>query len=185
MSSANPTAPTQRSTFVTTLAWLTIVPAALGVLVATLQNVLINTVIPMDQMALLTGPEAEHTPAFAAFMLEHMRAMLAAFWLATVVSLASGIGLLRRKEWARLLFIALMGLSIPWNIGGLFIQQSFLSSMSIMPEMPPEFHAQFEDMMSSMRIVSIIMAAAFSAVAGWLIWRLSSEPIKAEFGAQS
>lgn len=169
MSSTNLTAPTQRSTFVTTLAWLTIVPSALGVLVATLQNVLINTVVPMDQMALLTGPEAEHMPAFAVFMLEHMRAMLAAFWLATVVSLASGIGLLRRKEWARLLFIALMGLSILWNIGGLFIQQSVLLSMSGMPEVPPEFHAQFDDMASTMWIVSITMAVAFSAVSGWLI----------------
>lgn len=185
MSSPTPTTPTQRSTFVTTLAWLVIVPAALGVVIATLQNVLVFTVMPLDQKALPSGPGAAHMPAFAVFMFEHMRAVFAAFWLAMVVSLASGIGLLRRREWARLLFIALLGLSILWNIAGLLIQQSVFSSMSAMPDAPPEFRAQFEDMASTMWLVSIAMAVGFSAVSAWLIWRLSSAPIKAEFGAAS
>lgn len=181
MSSATALAP--RSSFVTILAWLVIVPAALGVLVATLQNVLVFTMMPMDQFALPSGPGAEHMPALALFMFRHIHAVLAVFWLLMVLSLASGIGLLRRKEWARLCFIGLMGLSILWNIAGLLIQQSVFSSMSAMPDAPPEFRTQFEDMASTMWIVSIAMAVGFSAVSGWLIWRLSSASIKAEFGA--
>lgn len=183
MSSLTPTEPAQRSTFVTTLAWMVIVPSALGVVISTLQNILIFTVIPVDQMALPSGQGAEHLPAFAVFMFEHIRAVFAVFWLLMVMSLASGIGLLRRKEWARLVFIALMGLNILWNIAGLFVQQSVFSSMSTMPEAPPEFRAQFESMAKTMWVASIAMAVGFSAVSGWLMWRLASGPVKAEFGA--
>ena len=104
-------------------------------------------------------------------------------WLWMVPSQASGIGLLKRKEWARLLFIALLGLSILGNIGGFFAQQSAFSYISAMPEAPPEFHAQFERMATTMWVVSIAMAVGVSAVSGWLMWRLASAPVKAEFGA--
>lgn len=183
MSSITPTAPAQRSTFVTILAWLMIVPSALGVLISTLQNVLVFTVMPMDQMTLPSGPEAEQIPAVALFMMEHMRAVFAAFWLLTVLALASGIGLLKRKEWARLAVIALLVLNIVMNLGGLYVQQSFLSSIPVAADTPPEFREQFESMASTMWTVSIAMALGFSAVSAWMIWRLSSESIKAEFAA--
>jgi hypothetical protein len=185
MSMPTPNPPTQRSSFVTTLAWITIVPAALGVVISTLQNILFFTVMPMDPQSLPSVPDMEQMPAFVTFMLAHLRAMFVAFWLMTVVSLVSGIGLLRRKEWARLFFIALMGLSIVWNMAGVYLQQSFFSAIPSMAEAPPEFSAQFESMASTMWVVSIAMAVAFSAVSVWLIWRLSSAPIKAEFGATS
>ena len=183
MPSPPQTTPTQRSAFVTTLAWMVIVPSALGVVISTLQNILVFTVIPVDQMTLPTGSGAEHLPAFAVFMFEHIRAVFAAAWLLMAASLASGIGMLKRKEWARLLFIALLGLSILGSIGGIFAQQSAFSSISVMPEAPPEFSAQFETMATTMWVVSIAMAVGFSAVSGWLMWRLASAPIKAEFGA--
>ena len=183
MSSLTPTAPAQRSNFVTVLAWLMIVPSALGVLISTLQNVLVFTVMPMDQMTLPSGPEAEQIPAFALFMMEHMRAVFVAFWLLTVLALASGIGLLQRREWARLVVIALLALSIVMNLGGLYVQQSFLSSIPVSTDAPPEFRQQFESMASTMWTVSIAMALGFSAVSAWMIWRLNSESIKAEFGA--
>lgn len=183
MSSLTPTEPAQRSTFVTTLAWMVIVPSALGVVISTLQNILVFTVIPVDQMALPTGPGAEHMPPIAVFLFGHIRAVFAAAWLLMVASLATGIGLLKRKEWARLLFIALLGLSILGNIGGFFVQQSAISTISAMPEAPSEFRAQFESMATTMQFVSIAMAVGFSAVSGWLMWRLASGPVKAEFGA--
>lgn len=183
MSSPTPTAPAQRSSFVTTLAWLLIVPSALGVLITTLQNVMITTVMPMDQMMFPSGPEAEQIPEVALFMMEHMRAVMVAFWLLTVLALASGIGLLKRKEWARLAVIALLVLNIVMNLGGLYVQQSFLSSIPVAADTPPEFREQFESMASTMWTVSIAMALGFSAVSAWLIWRLSSESIRAEFAA--
>lgn len=185
MSSPTPTAPAQRSSFVTSLAWLMIVPSVLGVLITTLQNVMITTVMPMDQMMLPSELEAEQMPAFAVFMFEHMRTLLAAFWLMTVVSLASGIGLLKRKEWARLAVIALLALSILMNLGGLYVQQSFLSSVPAIVNTPPEFREQFDGMAAAMWNVSIAMALGFSAVSAWLIWRLASESVKAEFAAEA
>lgn len=183
MSSATLTTPAQRSTFVTTLAWLMIVPSALGVLVSTLQTVLVFTMMPMDQMALPPADQMAQMPAFAVFMLEHMRAVVVAFWLLTVLALVSGIGLLKRREWARLVVIALLVLSIVMNLGGLYIQQSFLSSIPAMAEAPPEFREQFDSMASTMWTASVGMALVFSAVSGWLIWRLASESVKAEFAA--
>jgi hypothetical protein len=53
---------------------------------------------------------------------------------------------------------------------------------SRIPEMagmgaPPEF----ETMMLIMKIASVIMVSAFSALFGWVIKKLTSDPIKAEF----
>lgn len=178
-----PSSPAQRSSFVTVLAWLLIVPSVLGVLISTLQNVMIATVMPMDQMTLPSGPEAEQLPAFVTFVFGHIRALFVVFWLMTVVSLASGIGLLKRREWARLAVMALLALSILWNLGGLYLQHSLMSSMTATADAPQDFRDQFDSMASTVWMVSLAMALGFSAVSAWLIWRLGSAPIKAEFGS--
>ncbi|MDQ7743883.1 hypothetical protein [Hydrogenophaga pseudoflava] len=183
MSPIHPTTPAPRSTFVTTLAWLMIVPSALGVLMSTLQSILVFTMLPMDQMVLPPADQMAQMPAFAVFMLEHMRAVMVAFWLLTVLALASGIGLLKRREWARLVVIALLALSIVMNLGGLYVQQSFLSAIPATADAPPEFREQFESMASTMWTASLAMALVFSGVSAWLIWRLASAPVKAEFAA--
>jgi len=108
----------QRSTFVSVLAWIFIVIAGFALLISILQNIMITAMFPMEEMQKsLNAPEAQEMPAVARFMFSHFTLFFRAFLVVTLVTFISAIGLLKRKNWARIIFIALMALGIAWNIG--------------------------------------------------------------------
>jgi hypothetical protein len=176
-----------RSSFVTVLAWIFIAFAGFGTFISLLQNIMINTVFPLDQMrsAMSQAHSDQNMPAFAAFMFNNIRLFFAAFLIVSVSTLIAAIALLKRKNWARVLFIAILALGIVWNLGGLVVQQFFFASMSsIPPNTPPEFRANFEamgTMMTVMKIFSAVMAVGFSVLFAWIIKRLASVAIRQEF----
>jgi hypothetical protein len=174
-------APFQRSTFVNVLAWIFIVFGGLATFISILQNVMIRMMFHKEEMtqALQRAENAKQMPAFANFMFNHIDLFFLFILVVSATSFASAIALLKRKNWARIVFIVLMSLGIAWNLGGLVLQFTIFSSM---PEMvgkgvPPEFGK----MMIIMKIAGVIMVLAFSALFGWIIKKLTSAPIKAEF----
>jgi hypothetical protein len=176
--------PAERSTFVTVLAWIFIALSGFSTVISILQNILISYVMPMAQMQSAVD-EAEARGPFppgAAFMIGHMRLLFGAFLVLSAITLMVSIGLLKRWNWARLVFICLMVLGIVWNIAGVFLQRLMFSAMPPMPDdAPPEARAMFETMMPMMQVVSAIFALAFCALFGWIIWRLMSADIRREF----
>jgi hypothetical protein len=173
-----------RSSFVTALAWVFIVLSGFATLIAVAQNVMINTMFPVDQMeaAMHSAKTQQDIPPIAKFMTSHFRLFFGAFLALSVVTLVSSISLLKRKNWARLIFISLMGLGIVWNIGGLFLQQAMFSTMPPPPTTaPPEFQNQFNSMAQTMMIFSAIMAIGFSVLFAWIIKRLASQKVREEF----
>jgi hypothetical protein len=92
-----------------------------------------------------------------------------------VVTLTSAIGLLKRRNWARLIFITIMSLGIVVNILGL-LTQFFMFAF-----MPQTGDGQFDTMITMMKGFSVLMSIGISALFGGIIWKLFSEPIKAEF----
>lgn len=179
-----PAASVQRSTFVTVLAWIAIVMAGFTTFVGVLQNIMVSTMMSFDDMPLPSGPEFEQIPEFMRFLMANVRWAFLAFLMVSAATLASAIGLLRRKEWARLAFIGLLSLGIVWNIAGIFIQHSMLGSAAMAPmHAPPEFRAEFERMAMMMGIFSVVFAVAVSVLFGWIIKRLCSAPVRAEFGS--
>ena len=174
----------ERSSFVTVLAWVFIVLSGFATLIAIAQNVMINTMFSFDQMetAMQTAKAQQNMPPVAEFMTNHFRLFFGAFLALSAVTLISSIALLKRKSWARLIFISLMGLGIIWNLGGLFLQQAMFSSMPSPPTTaPPEFQAQFNLMAHAMMIFSAIIAIALSVLFAWIIKRLTSQRIRREF----
>jgi hypothetical protein len=173
-----------RSSFVTVLAWVFIVLSGFTTLIAIAQNIMISTMFSADQMeaAMHAAKGKQDIPPIAEFMTSHFRLFFGAFLALSVVTLVSSIALLKRKNWARLMFICLMGLSIVWNIGGLFFQQAMFSSMPSPPTTaPPGFQAQFNSMAQTMMIFSAIMAIGFSILFAWIIKRLTSQKVRKEF----
>ncbi len=169
-----------RSTFVTVLAWIFIVGGGFTTFISVLQNVMLTFFFPVDQMQTTTG--AENMPAVALFMLNHMRLFFAAFLILSLTVFVSSIGLLKRKNWARLIFICLFVLGIIWNVAGIFIQSAMFSAMPAPPPgAPQEFTAQIESMANTMLVFSFAMAVGVSALFGWLIKRLLSPTIRREF----
>lgn len=176
----------QRSTFVSVLAWIFIVLAGFALVISILQNIMITVMLPLEEMQKsLNAPEAQEMPAAAKFMFSHFTLFFRAFLVVTLVTFIAAIGLLKRKNWARIIFIVLMALGIAWNIGGVIFQNLFFQGMqSEMTNMPPDarqFEAQFESMMVVMRMFSILLALAFTVLFGWIIKKLASAKIKREF----
>ena len=176
-------ASTPRSNFVTVVAWIFIVLSGFASLIALLQNLMLHLAMPMDEMKQhMSGQAVEQMPAAAMFMFGHIELIFAAFLAVCLGTLASSVGLLKRKSWARITFIALMLFGVFWNLGGLVLQQTFMSQMPIPPDAPSEFQSHFESMMKVMRVVTALVALGMSTLFGWIAWRLWLPSIVAEFG---
>jgi hypothetical protein len=178
-----PTTPTSQSTFVTVVAWIFIGLSAGSTLISILQNVLLNVVFssgfPVDDAR-------KHMPPLVAFLFGHVRLYFLAFLLVSVATLCTSIGLLLRREWARIALIGILAFGILWMIGGIVLQQWLLPSIfdvgHLPAQAPPEFEAGMRGMMMTIRIFSALWAIVISVLYGWIIWRLRSPAIAAEFG---
>ena len=180
-----------RSSFVTVVAWVFIVLSGLGTLVTAMQNLLFSAA-PFDQFdSALKDSAAVQLPAPAHFMFSHVRLIVLTGFLVNLLMLVSSIGLLRRRNWARLVFIGLLGCGILYMIAGLFIQQSFMSSFNTSFHGAPQdsvFRAnadRFQSMFNTMRVFMLVFSVAIAGVLGWIVVKLSSARIRAEFAPRA
>lgn len=171
-----------RSTFVTVLAWIFIVMSGMGTLVSILQNVMIHLMLrdaALDQ-ALQAAPE--NVPAVLVFLAGHARLVFVGFFLVTLFTLASSIGLLRRYNWARWCFIGVMGLGIAWQLAGLAIQSSLLATVRGQFAQAAQMGGpDMGAMVAVIAVVGAIFAAGMIVLHAWLILRLVSPRVAAEF----
>ena len=170
-----------KSTFVTVLAWIFIVLSGFATLIGILQNIMIQTMFndPKFSEGLAKAPQG--VPAPVSFMASNFKLIFAAFLACFVVTLISSVGLLNRRNWARLFFVGIMALGIVWNIGGLLLQFTTFSSFPPLPQAAQHEADAFQSMFMTMMVFSAIIAIAFSVLFGWIIKRLLSPPIAAEF----
>lgn len=184
MSSTQSQLPAGRSEFVTVLAWIFIGLSGLGTLMSVAQYFMVGIMMSPGPMreAMNDAQTRGDVPPAVAFMLAHFRQMIGAFFLISLITLVTSIGLLKRWNWARLVFIALMALGIAWNVAGVLLQRLMLAGMPMLPEnMPPDFRNYFETMMSAMQIFGVIFALGFCVLYGWIIVRLMSAKVRREF----
>lgn len=175
-----------RSSFVTSLAWTFIVLGGFTTLISVLENVMVNLAFPMEEIrgAMREAQGAQALPPFAAFMFEHLRFFAACFLAVSVFTLVSAIGLLKRMNWARLIFVGVMVLGVIWNLAGLVIPYFMSSSFPQIPDTAPhEFQQNFQLMMNIMKVVTAVIAIVFAALFAWFAKRLMSAEIKREFNA--
>ncbi len=184
--------PAPRSAFITSLAWSFIILAAFGVLIGLLQNIMFNVMLgTMDiEVVIKDASAAGVMPEFMAVIFRHMRALLAITLALSLLTLFAAIALLKRRNWARIVFVVMMWLSAAGNLGGLWLQYQILNSASM------------QEMMKSMNVVSgaatsmdgliqgamwfsALIAVVFAALFAWVAIRLSSREIKNEFGHES
>ena len=182
---STPTTP-PRSTFVTVLAWLGIVLAGFATLIGTAQIFIVRTMFRDPAMAavihdsLATAP----IPELAKALFGHIQYVFLFTFLFAAAALAASIGLLHRRNWARLAFVGLLTLGICWNLFSLVIQQAMMSSMQVPLSQPGASVPDFATMFRFMRVFMIVIALGLSVLFAWLISRLVSRPVKAEFAAR-
>jgi hypothetical protein len=169
-----------RSSFVTAVAWVFIVLAGFATLIAILQNIMIAVMFPAEAMR--ETENVKDAPAIARFMFSYPLVIFGAFLAVAATTLISAIGLLRRKNWARLIFIGMLSLGTLWNLGGLAVMFFTFSSMPQIPDhAPPNVRSDFDFMWNLMMGFSVVVALVFAGLFGWIIKRLVSLEIKREF----
>lgn len=176
-----------RSAFVTVVAWIFIALDGMGLFISLLQNIVVNTVFSFDRLheAEMQAQSKMHVPPFFFWIFGHIRLFLGIFLIWTLIKFVSAIGLLRRQNWARLVFIGFLALGIAWNIAAIVLQQFFVSSMLTAMPPPPNAPKNFNEVMQGMligiRVFSAIFAIGFSVLLAWMIKKLLSPVIVAEF----
>ena len=172
----------QKSTFVSVLAWIFIVLGGFATFMSILQNIMLHYFFPKNEMnqTLQQAGQNQQMPALAEFMFNNFDVLFILFFVISAISLISAIALLKRKNWARIVFIVLMSFGIAWNVFGLVLQFTMFSSSNEFTggQAPPP---EFQNMMQFMKIASIIMVVAISALFGFVIKKLCSKKIKTEF----
>lgn len=167
-----------RSTFVTVVAWVFIVLSWFVSLIAILQNVMVHLMFAHDDFAeqLKNSPAADNMSAFEYFMLTSMEWVVAGFLVAALISLVSAVGLLKRRNWARRAFIVVLSLGVLANLASVVLMVAMANSAA-----PHNLPANFATMQLVIQVVNGAIAVAIVGLFGWLIRRLMSEKIKAEF----
>lgn len=172
-----------RSGFVTTLAWISIVLAGFATATTLLQAMVVWTMMPAGP---LLHSEALPVPPVLVFVSAHLRWIVAVMLAVSALTLVSAIGLLQRREWARVLFIVMLAVGIAWSLGVLGLQVSMVSTvMTPLPDTPLEAHDHFVRMAHLSFGFALLLALGLSALLGWLIVRLGSDRVRAEFRATS
>ena len=173
-----------RSAFVTGLAWVFIALGGFSTLIAILQNIMLAVMFPIDEMrsAVKQTSEAHPIPAPYRFMAEYFRLFFVFFLVLSATTFVSAIGLLKRWNWARLVFIGIMAVGVLWNLSGLAMPFLMASWMPPMPEHgPAQFRDQFDLLWKIMMAFTILVGLAFAGLFAWIIKRLVSPEIRSEF----
>jgi hypothetical protein len=170
--------PATRSTLVNVIAWFGIATGACATPVAVIQTLMLGTLAPQLQAA-LESQEMAQMPAPVRLAFENFELVFQVFLAAAVATLVFSIGLLKRKNWGRLGVIALLGVAIVQQLLLFWVQMSMGTALSVPGgEGLPELQAA----MLLMQVVGGVLTVVQVGVCAWLIWKLQTPAIRAEFG---
>ena len=170
----------QPSNFVTIVAWIFIILTGFATLISVLQNIMLHVFFAIPEMNMAMSMPLAGEPAFATFLKSQMRLFAALLLVYTAITLASSIGLLLRKNWARLIFISMLALNIVWCGVGIILQIAMLPSMQDSFASAPSA-PDMSIPLITVTITSTLFVLCFAALYAWLAKRLLSPAIVAEF----
>src|SRR5258708_7056297 len=174
-----------KSNFVTVVAWIFIAFSGFATFIPLLQNLMVAIMPKAFFNQARKAPTLTRTmPAGPRFMFAHFQLMVLVMFIVCAATLISSIGLLRRHNWARLVFVTLLGLGGLYNVGAIFLQQSMTASFGrpfpAGSALGPA-DQQFQQMVAPMKATMVVIEIGFAALFCWIIVKLVSPPIRAEF----
>jgi len=171
-----------RSAFVTAVGWVFLAFSAIGTFIGILQNVMFATIFPSQELhrAASSDPEFTRLPPFFRFFMAHPWLWFALALLVSATTLVASIGLLRRRNWARCLFIGILGAGVAWFVGSLFLAWQMFSSGPFRDKTTP---AEFGGFLVVMQVFMAIFAIGLATLFIWMIRKLLSSQIREEFRA--
>lgn len=160
----------QKSTFVTVVAWIFIVLSAMVLTSMFIQIIMFSFVFNSE----FKDQIFSEAPWLAFFW------MIMCLWV--IFALITSIGLLRRRNWARILFMIGMVLLILYSIFCavvlVFAPEFLWGDMAHNQQLQNNLE---DDLFSNFRIAMAVFTLAFSALWAWMLTRFMSPKIKQEF----
>lgn len=166
-----------KNNFTTIIAWVFILLAGFGTLGTLMQSLMLQYLYANPEFAAAMLSATQQLPPQSAFMLEHIRLVS---WIAFVISttlLVSAIGLLRRNNLARRVFIGMLWLFAGATLALSVVQLAYLDNLATGNDLPEGFIR----LMQATRIMSLIFGIGLGALFGWLGWKLTAPSVVAEF----
>jgi hypothetical protein len=167
---------------VTVVAWVFIVISGFAALVCILQSILIAVMFPHGLMQQVSTQPGTHVREFARLMFNHIQMIFLLLLMVYAATLVTAIGLLKRENWARIVFVGLMGVGVAWNVASILLMYYFLPSTSEM--LTTETLAlpdQFDVMRNVVFVSGLAVSFGFIVLFGWIAGRLNSGEIRREF----
>jgi hypothetical protein len=170
-----------RSNFVTVTGWIFAILAGGVSAISLLQNVMFHTLFRTDPAFDALASNKEELDQFQ-WMMKAMPWLMGLVFVASITTLTAAIGLIRRIEWARRIFLAMLALMILWQIGGLVHALWFMGKMDAhLDAAPADIGRAFRTMQALMVGATIVFGVLVSSLLAWLAWRLTRPEIRAEF----
>jgi hypothetical protein len=169
-----------RSDFVTRLAWMFIVPAGFMTFTSLVQMVMAYVMFPGGAMRELFGYlPVGNMPGVFGFVTSNIHVLFVGCFVISALAFISAMGLLRRKNWARIVFIVVLVLGLVSNVLGIIMLFSvFPLVRGIIGGEVPE---QFDMIFNAVQVSALLLTVATAGLFGWIIRKLVSPPINAEF----
>lgn len=183
-----PPLPVARNPMIDSMAKLALLMGVLWVLYALGQALLVTALpampLPTDAIGSFLRPIELRLPPLLQWCWDHL---LALSWLQVVLALgfcATSWALLRRREWARLAFVAFLVLTALANFVSLpLLWELFDALQALLPHGVDASQLQAE--LHTGRITSLFTAAAtcliFVGLHGWIVYLLYRPAVRAEF----
>lgn len=170
----------EKSVFVTVLAWIFIVFSALGLLILCL-DAMVFWAMPLDKM-MEQGAQSgagQASPIAPAMFITLFRWFMLFMLLFEAWVLASSVGLLLRKNWARISFIVFIIIGLIWN--ALYLIVEVLAAIGIHFFQPANTPPAFQSFMQGFMVGFMILTIGFMVLFGWILRKLMSANIRREF----
>lgn len=169
----------RQSGFVTVVAWIFIVLSGFVILSSLLQIVLINYVYPaMHMQNTMQAIMHNRMPPLTRFIMAHHLVFNLIFLTLSIAMFVTSIALLKRKNWARVSCIVFLVIGIVWELVSFYTALGFYGHM---PELPGNLPPQYKMIQQVSYIFSMVLAVVLCIAFVWIIKRLSSAKIRAEF----
>lgn len=176
-----------RSLFVNAVAWLALLAALLLVGSAALGFVPApSSVAHGSGQALAAAPQGL-AAGLAGLWHDLLPWAQAAALVLAAITVAAAIGLLRRHEGARRVFVVLLGVAVVLNLASLGLQQAlvlWLVQATLAHAVLPQAVAPvFDGLVVATRSMSAVVTLGLCAVLAVVAWRLGQPMIRQEFAA--
>ena len=179
------------ASFVTVLAWISIALSLLGLLYGLMQ-VAMGLLLPPDFYLRMANPYGGEPPPLPPLMHWFYTNTLLMGVLSLVLSaifLWVSWGVLKRREWARKGFIAILALGTLSQFGSIWMLPQILEATLAMQAgaLPPgqAMPPALDDLMTGVMMIGGVMALTFAALHVWIIWKLCTPTVRAEFSHQA